>query len=162
MMNAIRPRRYRDSDAAAIHALIHTTIDTSYSGVYPRRAIAFFKHHHSPEEIRRRAMEGCTLVIERDGRIVATGTVKGDYIGGVFVEPGQQRSGYGRTIMAHLEQRVRDADFAAVTLDVSLPSRSFYERLGYRLSDIVRLQVGEGQTLDYWVGRKSLTLVAES
>jgi GNAT superfamily N-acetyltransferase len=125
MVNAIRSRRYRDSDAPAIHALIHTTIDTSYSGVCPPRAIAFFKRHHSLDEIRRRAMEGCTLVIERDGRIVVTGTVKGDYIGGVFVEPGQQRSGYGGAIMAHLEQRVRDAAFAAVTLDVSLPSRGF-------------------------------------
>jgi hypothetical protein len=29
--------------------------------------------------------------------------------------------------------------------------------MGYRLSDMVHLEVGEGQALDYWVGRKELT-----
>lgn len=47
-------RGFRDSDAAAVHALIYRTIDECYSGVYPPRAVEYFKRFHSFEAVRAR------------------------------------------------------------------------------------------------------------
>jgi arsenite methyltransferase len=149
-------RPFRSQDTGAVHTLIYAMIDVAYRGVYPERAIAWFKRHHSPDHIRARARDGYTVVIEQDGRIVATGSLIGDNIGAVFVTPGTQRGGLGRAVMEHLEERARAASIAQTTLSISLPSRGFYERLGYEVSDKLFFDVGEGQTLDYWLGRKDL------
>jgi hypothetical protein len=44
----------------------------------------------------------------------------------------------------------------SVELDVSLPSRGFYERRGYRMLEDRSIDVGEGETLDYWRAAKRL------
>jgi hypothetical protein len=41
-------------------------------------------------------------------------------------------------------------------LSVSLPSRAFYERLGYQIIEGRSIEVGEGQHLDFWKARKML------
>jgi hypothetical protein len=57
-----RLRPFREADAPAVFALIHATIDASYAGVYPERAIAFFKRNHALDEILRRDVgDGQTL-----------------------------------------------------------------------------------------------------
>jgi hypothetical protein len=43
-----------------------------------------------------------------------------------------------------------------VCLSVSLPSRTFYVRRGYAVSEMLSGDMGGGQTLDYWQARKSL------
>jgi hypothetical protein len=43
-----------------------------------------------------------------------------------------------------------------VELSVSLPSRRFYENLGYELVEACSIDVGEGQRLDFWKARKML------
>jgi GNAT superfamily N-acetyltransferase len=149
-------RRFRDGDADAALRLIHATIDACYAGVYPPRAVAFFKEHHSAANILQRASEGTTLVAEADGRVVGVGSLVGDQIQGVFVGPELQRRGIGGAIMAQLEALAQAAGVAAVTLHVSLPSRRFYERLGYRAIEATRLDVGEGQYLDYFKAEKLL------
>ncbi len=42
-----RIRPFGTPDLAVVRQLIHNTIDTCYSGVYPPRAVAFFKDFHS-------------------------------------------------------------------------------------------------------------------
>lgn len=155
-------RLFRPEDATAVHALILGMIDAAYAGVYPPRAIDWFKQHHSPDHICRRAREGRTVVIERDGRLLATGSLNGDNIGAVFVAPGRQRGGLGRAVMEHLENAARAAGNKQATLSISLPSRGFYERLGYEVSEQLHLDVGAGQTLDFWLGRKNLPSRADA
>ncbi len=52
---------------------------------------------------------------------------------GVFVRPQEQGSGYGKAIMNELESRAKTKGFTQITLAVSLPSRKFYEALGYEI-----------------------------
>jgi len=40
-------RTFQADDLAEVSALIHRTIDVSYAGVYPPRAIAHFHEHHA-------------------------------------------------------------------------------------------------------------------
>jgi GNAT superfamily N-acetyltransferase len=137
--------------------MIQDTIDVSYSGAYPHRAVQFFKEYHSEKRIMERSQAGEILVIERDGSIVATGALVGNEIVAVFVKPEDHRQGYGKRIMSELESRAKVKGFSEVILSVSLPSRKFYENLEYEVLSERSLDVGEGQHLDYWPARKTLT-----
>jgi len=137
--------------------MICDTIDASYSGVYPVRAVQFFKEYHSEERIMDRSKAGEVWIVEKEGSIVATGALVGDEILAVFVKPDNQGRGYGRKIMTELESRAKTKGLSEVVLSVSLPSRKFYENLQYEVLAERSLDVGEGQHLDYWPGRKTLT-----
>jgi len=144
--------------AKALHTMICETIDASYSGVYPPRAVKFFKEHHSEERIAERQAAGEVLVLisRQDGIILATGSLVESEISGVFVHPDHQRQGYGKIIMDALERKARAKGLSETNLSVSLPSRRFYECLGYEVQDECALDVGEGEYLRYWPARKVL------
>lgn len=150
-------RLFCDADLVLLHRMVRDTIDVSYSAVYPVRAVEFFKDYHSERKILERSQTGEVLIMEKDGSIVATGALVGNEILGVFVKPECQGQGYGKTIMNELESRAKAKGRPEVVLSVSLPSRSFYENLGYEVLAARSLDVGEGQKLDYWWGKKTLT-----
>jgi GNAT superfamily N-acetyltransferase len=130
-IQSVTLREFRPDDVQAVRELIHSTIEACYTGVYPPRAVAYFLQYHSESEILRRAQRGYTVVAEVGGQVLATGTLKDRYIVAVFVRRGDQGRGLGRRIMDVLENRARAVGLAEICLDVSLPSRAFYEKLGY-------------------------------
>jgi ribosomal protein S18 acetylase RimI-like enzyme len=86
------------------------------------------------------------LVGEQAGRIV--GTVMAGYEGHrgwinyLAVEPGRQRAGLGRALMAEAERLLRAAGCAKINLQVRTGNTgviAFYERLGYKQDDCVSL-----------------------
>ena len=147
-------REFGSGDAESVRELIHSTIEACYMGAYPARAVEYFLRYHSESEILSRAVAGTTIVAEAGGQIVATGTLKGHHILGVFVGREFQGRGLGRRIMEALEKRARAEGIAEITLDVSLPSRAFYERMGYQGFEPAVVDVGEGQRLEYWKASK--------
>lgn len=149
-------RVFQAGDTEAVRELIHSTIKACYRGIYPTRAVEYFLDYHRETEILRRAERGTTLVAEAGGRIVGTGTLKWQYILAVFVRRELQGRGLGRNIMEALEKRARADGLEEIWLDVSLPSRPFYERLGYVGFEPAFLDVGDGQRLDYWKASKLL------
>jgi GNAT superfamily N-acetyltransferase len=152
----LKLRPFLQSDLDALRKVILSTIDSCYSGFYPPRAIEFFKQYHSDKNILDRAEKGYTIIAESEGKVVATGTIVENHICAVFVIRPAQRQGLGRKIMEQLEDRARWEGLKEITLDVSLPSRQFYERFGYQLSEDTHLDIGEGQRLDYWKASKQL------
>ena len=50
----------------------------------------------------------------------------------------------------------REDALPTAELSVSLPSRGFYERRGYRILAARFIDVGEGEQLDYWAAEKVL------
>ncbi len=148
-------RNFVPSDLGALRRMIHDVIDASYAGVYPDRAVRFFKTFHSEERIFDRSRKGEIAIMEADG-IAATGALVNGEALGVFVRRADQGKGYGTAIMCELERRAGQRGCIEVTLDVSLPSRGFYESLGYEIIRVASLDVGEGQRLDYWEARKTL------
>lgn len=152
-------RDFRRSDTVCLRELIYLTIDACYSDVYPPRAVEFFKDFHRAEKILERAEKGQTVVLEIGDKAIGTGTLLGNTILGMFVHPDFQHRGYGKNLMAELETRAEACGCTELELSVSLPSREFYQRLGYRILQKRSLDVGGGQTLDYWDARKSLQRV---
>lgn len=151
-------REFNAADLHLLHRMICETIDDSYPEIYPPRAVMFFKEHHSVREIIKRASTGKILVLisEQDESILATGALIGSEIAGVFVSHAHKRQGYGKAIMNRLEQIARDNGISKLTLSISLPSRQFYERLGYIVLVERLIDVGEGERLKYWPGEKEL------
>ena len=156
MVDDISIRRFRDSDLDQLARLINETIGISYAGVYPPRAVQFLKDYHSEKKIADRSTIGTTLVVEENGVLVATGSLVGDEILGVFVHPRLQKGGRGKALMKALENEGRASGLRGIGLNISLPSKSFYESLGYRVVEEISIDVGEGQRLDFWKAVKQL------
>lgn len=155
-LHTIGIRDFQESDLVAVQNLIHQTIDVCYSGIYPPRAVQFFKDFHSEKKIMERYRSGDILVAEQEGKLVATGTIVGSDIFGIFVHPAFQRQGYGAALMRELENKAAAKGCNEPELSVSLPSRGFYESLGYEMLEECSIDVGGGEHLDFWKAKKSL------
>ena len=132
----IRP--FNETDLNTLHRMIWRTIDISYSGVYPLLAVRFFKDYHSAKRILERNNVGEILILEENGVMLATGALIGNEITGVFVNPDNQRQGHGKAIITELEKIARAKGLPEIILSISLPSRIFYENLGYEVLADVR------------------------
>lgn len=152
-------RRFENQDLAALSQLIHDTIDISYTEVYPPKAVAFFKSFHSEEKILERCQSGTVLVMEEEGVLVGTGSLVDGAIFAVFVDPRRQKGGLGKALMNALENAAIEAGVTQSRLDISLPSRRFYEGLGYVVTEEMSRDLGDGQRLDFWKATKKLTPV---
>ena len=151
-------RQFRPADLQAVRDLVLGTIDVSFAGVYAPSAIRHFKRHHEVEEILADAAGGYTVVLQRDGEVVATGTLTGaGKITRVYVRADLQGRGLGKRIMAHLERQAAARGHQSVFLSASLVAKRFYESLGYRLREAKSATMEDGEKLDYFEMDKPLT-----
>jgi N-acetylglutamate synthase-like GNAT family acetyltransferase len=149
-------REFREKDLADIKVMVDKTIDICYTGIYCTEAVKFFKQWHHSDKILKNAKEGYTIILEQGGRIVGTGTVVGNEIARVFVGPPFQKSGFGKLIMLKLEEKALSQGINIVKLDASLPSKKFYDLLGYVTLEETFLEVENGKKLHYYKMEKSL------
>jgi len=152
--NSTGIHEFCESDVKAVRDLIHHTIDVSYSPFYPPRAVKFFKEYHSEVKILERHKSGYILVVEKNGILIGTGSLVGKDILGVFIHPDVQHQGFGKSLMQAIEGKAMTRGIREVELSVSLPSRRFYERIGYEIVEDCSIDVGEGQRLEYWEAKK--------
>jgi len=150
-------RAFEETDLFAVKSLVHRTIAACYPGHYCMEAVRFVANYHGDGAILEDARQGCTLVLEKAGRILGTGTLVGDEVKRIFVEPGLQRHGLGRLIMQRLEAQAALLGVATIHLDASLPAKPFYDRLGYATVERTSLEVENGRRLDHFKMRKTLT-----
>jgi GNAT superfamily N-acetyltransferase len=154
--NRLIIRRFVDTDLLPLKSLIHRTIALCYPGHYCLEAVRFFVNYHNEEAIRADARDGCTLVLDKAGRALGTGTIVGHEIRRVFVDPALQGWGCGRLLMRRLEERAASEGITTVTLDASLPSRPFYHKLGYSIIEKAFLEVENARRLDFFRMSKEL------
>lgn len=145
----IRLLAARDS-MAALTALLHRAYEP-----LALRGLNFSAATQSVETTQQRAAEGQCFVAEWRGRIVGTVTVCGPYdlaaapwAAGIAafrdrdtahfhqfaVDPGQQRQGIGRHLVAACERWARERGYKRMALETAEPAtelRALYERLGY-------------------------------
>ena len=150
-------RRFKPSDRDIVKGLIQKTIDACYSDVYCKEAIQFFKEWHCEDRILSEAKKGYTVVLEKNRQIIATGTIVGDEIRRVFVQPAFQRQGFGKIIIHKLEAKAATLGITVVKLDASIPSKKFYDSLGYQTLEETFIPVENGRRLDFYKMGKILT-----
>jgi GNAT superfamily N-acetyltransferase len=152
----IKIRKLKLSDLNAIRNLIHNIINICYSGVYNAEAIKYFKDYHNNENILKGAKEGYTIILVSNNQIIGTGTITGDYITRVFVNPEFQKQGLGKLLMQKLEEKALSAGIDTVKLDSSLPAKKFYDSLCYETIEKTFVEVENGKKLDYYIMEKRL------
>ncbi len=151
-----RARAFRKADLVGLKALIDRTIDACYVDCYCAEAVQFFKDYHNEQMILRDAAEGFTIVLDRGGQILGTGTLVDDEIKRVFIDPAFQKQGLGRLLMQDLEQRAAASGIGVVKLDASLPAKLFYDEIGYVTTEKTFREVGNSRRLDFFRMRKAL------
>jgi GNAT superfamily N-acetyltransferase len=152
----IHIRRFRRSDLPVVKKLIYDTIDIRYSADYPKEAITYFKKYHCKENILKGARDGWTIILRENNRIIGTGTIVDGHIMRVFVNPKFQRRGFGKLIMCKLEEKAISTGVSIVKLDASLPSKKFYDSLGYATCEKTFVKVENGKKLHYYKMNKVL------
>jgi GNAT superfamily N-acetyltransferase len=146
----LKIREFELSDLNSIYNLIIETIEKSYTGVYPREAIDFFKDYHSKANILHDCQNGFAVVIELHDKIIGTGTLLESNIRRVFIDKSFQRQGLGRLIMERLEAEAREKSLKKVDLSASLTAKPFYDVLGFHTVGPQSLDVANDKQLDYF------------
>jgi len=152
----IKIRKFKKQDLAEVKSLVDETIDTCYSDFYCAEALRFFKQWHNNEKILSQAKEGYTIVLERNNQVIGTGTIVGNEAVRVFISPEFQKHGFGKLIMYKLEERAISKGITAIKLDASIPSRSFYDSLGYVTLEETFLEVENDKRLGYHKMQKTI------
>ena len=75
---------------------------------------------------------GLVLVAVASGRIVGSGTLMGQWVYNLAVEPDFWRRGIGTRIMDALETHARQAGMRSISLFSNLSALAFYEARGFR------------------------------
>jgi GNAT superfamily N-acetyltransferase len=152
----IKIREFKKADLAEVKNLIDRTIDACYRGVYCIEAVQFFKDWHCSDNILTDAAAGRTVVAEQDRQVIGTGTIVGNEIKRVFVEPGFQNRGFGKRIMRALEKHAISTGIDVIKLDASLPSKKFYDLLDYITLEKTFRDVENNKHLDFYRMEKRL------
>ena len=142
-------REIKESEYPDIRQLIHTTVITCYPAIYPPRVVQFFLHHHSIEEIHRRATTGVVIGLFINQVIRATGFLSEGELGGVYVHPEFQRKGLGTAVVNHLLGIASKEKLNRIWLDATPIAKPMYDRLGFKLVKPMIMYVQEAQ-LQYY------------
>ncbi len=149
-------REFRTSDLESVKELINRTIDVCYNGFYLREVMDYFGMYNWDGNILKAARDGYIVVVETQGKIVGTGSIIGEVVLRVFVDPGYQRQGLGKMIMNELERQAATNGVKIVQLRALANARRFYESLGYSTVDKGTVEVDNGRWLEYYQMEKKL------
>lgn len=149
-------RGFRLADLENVKELINRTIDVCYKGYYCNEVMEYFDMYNWDGNILKVARDGYIVVVEKQGKIIGTGSVVGDVISRVFVDPGQQRQGLGKMIMSELERQAATNGVKVARLRALANARKFYESLGYVTVDKGLVKIDNGRCLEYYQMEKGL------
>lgn len=140
---------FNENDIDELYAFIVDTIKVSYFGYYPEEAISHFIEYSNTTDILDDVKNNYVIVIKKENKIVATGTLKYTHIKRVFVSPKYQGQGLGKLIMQDLEQKAKGNNLKLVELHSSLFAKQFYDSLHYKMFKIGNVKVGNDELLYY-------------
>lgn len=152
----VRVRAFEPPDLEGVSDLINKTIRVSYGDIYLKEIMDYFDMFHWGGNILKAARDGYTVVADRQGKIVATGSLAGEAILKVFVDPAHQKQGLGGMIMKELEKHAAASGVQTVRLRALANAKKFYESLGYRTISQGAVEVDNARHLEYYEMVKSL------
>ena len=132
-------RRFTETDAPAVAALVGRTLRVSNAKDYPPEDIEALVRTHSPEFILKRASwTHFYVACAEDGAIVGCGAI-GPYwdredessLFTIFVDPDWQGRGVGRRVVEALEGDEYGLRAVRIEIPASITGCGFYRKLGY-------------------------------
>jgi GNAT superfamily N-acetyltransferase len=154
--NGIKIRSFGPSDLKVVKELVDKTMEVNYRGFFCEEVMEYFNRFHGDVNVLQVAILGQTIVAEKDGRILGTGSIIDDYILRVYIDPAYQRQGVGRLVMAALEQWAASRGKKKVRLRATDISRSYYEKIGYTVMEKNLEETENGKELVYYLMEKDV------
>jgi GNAT superfamily N-acetyltransferase len=106
------------------------------------------------EWITRQMQSRYFIVALIEGKVVGTGSLDGDEIKAVFVDPSYQRRGVGRAMMEELERYARTMGLKEVELKSSITAYYFYKRLDYHLIEKISEEFQDDRIVTYLMKKR--------
>ncbi len=118
-------------DIELVRTITYRTIEEIYPRYYPEGAVAFFLAHHSKENIEADIGAGDVFLMEAEGIVTGTVTVKVSEINRLFILPQYQGKGYGRELLRFSEQMIAEKS-EKIEVSASFPAKEMYLKHGYK------------------------------
>lgn len=147
-MIIVRRSTYDEIDS--ILKLIVDTVAESYPAYYSPQAVGYFYDHHTEFSLRDSMEKGWVYIAEDDGKLIGTGTLLPEYIGGMYVLPGAQGMGIGGKILSVLEEIALRERMNCIRLHSSFPAKNFYLHSGYEIESEREIRFDNGEKLMYF------------
>ena len=145
-MEAIRKATEEDNES--IVKLVRETMREVYPNYYPTGAVELFLSYQTKENIIRDIQNGIVYVLENDGLMIGTGTIKENRVCRLVVRTNQQEKGYGTKIIEYIERQIL-SNYDTVILDASLPACELYRKRGYTTMEYKKIQAENGDYICY-------------
>jgi len=133
-LDIIELRKLEDKFHLQALECILKTVEISNSPDYPPSVIEYQLHtHYTLDWITKQMQSRYFIVALIDGKVAGTGSLDGDEIKAIFVDPDHQRRGIGRAIMEDLERYGKSIGLQEIKMKSSITGFEFYKALHYRL-----------------------------
>lgn len=143
-------------DMEIVLQITRDTISEIYSHYYAKGVVDFFLKHHSREKVLSDIEQEIVWLLEEDGCMVGTVTIKENAINRLFILPEYQSRGYGSQLMEFAENKIAEK-FNRIHLDSSLAAKEMYLKRGYKEKKTCKIEAGNGDILIYDEMEKVLT-----
>ena len=154
-MDIIELRKLDDKFHRQALECILKTVEISNSPDYPPSVIEYQLHtHYTMDWIRKQMQSRYFIVTLIEGKVVGTGSLDGDEIKALFVDPSYQRKGVGRAMMEELEEYARAMGLKEVMLKSSITAYDFYKRLDYCLVEKLSEEVQGDWVVTYLMKKR--------
>jgi len=132
------------------------SVEISNAPDYPPSIIDYQLHtHYTMDWITDKMRSSYFIVALIGDEVVGTGSLDGDEIKAVFVDPDHQRRGIGRAMMEELERYGKSKGLQEIKLNSSITGFEFYKKLHYRLVKELREKY-QGDTIFTYLMKKRL------
>ena len=134
--------------------IVEKTIRAVYPHYYPSGAVQFFLNLHNKQKIREALTREAIYFAVVQGKLVGTGSVRGNEICRLFILPEYQAKGYGSRLMDLLEDIVF-RQYQTVHIDASFPAERMYLKRGYQIKTYEIIKTEDGDYLCYHTMEKT-------
>lgn len=124
-------RRFTLHDAKIVSRLITDNLEHVNSKDYNQKVINYMKKVYSYDNILELDKEQDIYIVEYQGDIIGTGSLKNNDIRTIFIDMNYHGCGIGQVIMKYLEEKMNTNQYNNITLSSSITAIDFYKKLGY-------------------------------
>jgi N-acetylglutamate synthase-like GNAT family acetyltransferase len=135
-MKSIKIRQATVDDKVLLGGLIKHTIRVSNSKDYDQRSIDMLCAIFEPEPLAERIKNELILLCFVGAALVGTGGLREEYLRSMFVEPAYQGQGFGKVLVARIEEEARKKEIPEIMVHSSLTARKFYAALDYEFVEL--------------------------
>ena len=144
------------ADLQTVKNMVHRTIKECYPECFSENVVDFFLNLHLEEAIKDDLINANVYLMESDGYLVGTGTIKDNVIKRLFILPQYQHHKFGTELLQCLDDELAVNDIFTAAVDAHEQVRGWYQAMGYAVLSEQIVDIN-GETLPYYHMEKQVT-----